>query len=70
MSTRAWLALMLLVAVFGGIGGWSLRIATVNDRYIRALAEKHEAATRYWDVHTNDILTNNTLERKKRDAKH
>lgn len=65
MSTRAWLALTLLAAIFGGIGGWSLRIATVNDRYIRALAEQHEARAQYWDIHTNDISTNNTLARER-----
>lgn len=65
MSVRAWLALITLATVFGGIGGWSLRVATVSDRYIRALAEKHEATAKYWDTRTNDILTNNTLNRRK-----
>lgn len=65
MSIRAWLAAIALATVFGGIGGWSLRIVTVNDRYIRSLAEQHEATKRYWDVHTNDIITNNTLARER-----
>lgn len=41
----------------------------IDNRYIRALAEKHEATARYWDTKTNEIITNNTLERKRRDAK-
>lgn len=65
MSVRAWLAAIALATVFGGIGGWALRISTASDRYIRALAEKHEATAKYWDTRTNDILTNNTLNRRK-----
>lgn len=36
------------------------------NRYIRALAERHEADAHYWDVKTNEILTNNTLEAQRR----
>lgn len=66
MSTRAWLALVGLAAVLGGIGGWSLRVSTVSDRYIRSLAEYHEANKRFWDTKTAEILTNNTLDIERR----
>lgn len=69
MSPRAWLAFVAIAFALGGVAGWSLRISTAGDRYIRALAEKHESSARYWDTKTNEILTNNTLERKKRDGK-
>lgn len=70
MSDRAWLALVAIALLLGGIAGWSLRISTTGDRYIRALAEQHEARSRYWDIQANDIITNNTLERNKRNANH
>ncbi len=69
MSVRAWLAFVAITSIMGGLAGWSLRVSTVGDRYLRALAEKHESQAHYWDIKTNDIITNNTLERKRRDAK-
>lgn len=60
----------LITGLFVGLGGgWMANGYTTQNRYLRALAEKHEAVTRYWDIKTNDIITNNTLERNKRDAK-
>ena len=66
-----WLVLVALVCglLTGGIGGWSLRVSATGDRYIRSLAEQHEAAKRYWDTHTNNIITNNTLEAKRREKR-
>jgi len=59
-----WLTITTAVLVGVLIGQiWTEQRA--DNRYIRALAEKHEAQARYWDVHTNDILTNNTLNRRK-----
>lgn len=69
MSARAWLAFAGMSLVLGLIIGWSVRVTTTSDRYIRSLAEKHEAAARYWDTQANNIITNNTLERKRRDGK-
>lgn len=62
-----WLILAALIA--GMVLGWISKGHTTDDRYIRALAEKHEAVTRYWDVKTNDIITNNTLETERRKKK-
>lgn len=55
-----------LVALILGVAyGWNLAENSANVCYIRALAEKHEASARYWDTKTNEILTNNTLNRRK-----
>lgn len=65
-----WTVLIFVAVIAGYVIGYNARANSVNDRYIRSLAEKHEAATRYWDTQTNEIISNNTLERKRRDAKH
>lgn len=69
MSPRAWAAACLLAAFFGGIVGWSARVATADHRYIRALAEKHESESRYWSRKTDQIINENEIERRKRDGK-
>lgn len=57
--------LALITGLLAGIMiGWNARGTTTSDQYLRSLVEKHEAATRYWDVKTNEILTNNTLNRR------
>lgn len=62
-------SLMLASLALGVIIGFLWAEHTSNNRYIRALAEKHEATAKYWDVRTNDIISNNTLERNRRDGK-
>lgn len=71
-----WAALLFALAA-GVTIGWGACTNATDIRYVRALAEQHEATKRYWDMHTNDILVNNTLrlrsgdtERTKQDAKH
>lgn len=62
--------LALLNGLLAGIMlGWNARSGATNDRYVRSLAEQHEARARYWDTQAHDIITNNTLERNKRDGK-
>lgn len=65
---REWIIISLLVFVTallaGVLLGWNARGGASSERYLRALVEKHEATAHYWDVKTNEILTNNTLERK------
>lgn len=65
-----WLLLTTIVAGLIGLAhGWNLAENSVNARYVRSLAEKHEASARYWDIKTNEILTNNTLEAKRREKR-
>ncbi len=64
-----WVLVVIAVGLLAAEVGWSLRARSTQDRYVLALAEKHEAAARYWDVKTNEILTNNTLERKSNGTK-
>jgi len=63
------LLLVMLALLLGVLIGWSTRVNYSKDRYIQALAEKHEATARYWEAQTHDIITNNSLERNKRDGK-
>ena len=56
------IVIALLIGVF--IGQIWTEHRTYN-RYIRALAQRHEVAAHYWDVKTNEILTNNTINRRK-----
>lgn len=48
MTIYAWFTALLLAAFFGGLIGWSARVHTQGDRYIRALAERHEAEASYF----------------------
>lgn len=48
MSGRAWLAACLLAIFIGGVIGWGARACTADHRYIRALAQRHEAEASYW----------------------
>lgn len=68
MSPRAWLAFAACVFVLGTVIGWSARLATTSDRYLRALAERHEAYDRYLNTQADFIITNNTLERNRRNG--
>ncbi len=68
MSPRAWLAFAACAFLMGGVFGWSARLATTSDRYLRALAERHEAYDRYLNTQADFIITNNTLERNKRNG--
>ena len=56
MSARAWLAACLLAAIFGGVIGWSARVLTADHRYIRALAERHEAESDYYTRQAGEII--------------
>lgn len=61
-----WLLLTAIVSMMIGLAhGWNLAENSTNVRYVRALAEKHEATARYWETKTNEIITNNTLNRGK-----
>lgn len=62
--------LILAALVIGAVLGWIGSGHSNNSRYIRSLAERHEAVARYWDTQTNNIITKNTLERDKRNANH
>lgn len=66
---REWIVISLLVFISGLLAGallgWNARGGATSDQYLRSLAEKHEAAAQYWDAKTNEILTNNTLNRRK-----
>lgn len=68
-----WIVISLLVLITGLLAGimigWNARINASNDHYVRALAEKHEASARYWDTKTDDIISNNTLERNQRNGR-
>ena len=68
MSPRAWLAFAACVFALGTVIGWSARLTTTSDRYLRALAERHEAYDRYLNTQADFIITNNTLERNKRNG--
>lgn len=63
-----WTVISLLALITGLLAGimigWNARGSTTSDQYLRSLVEKHEASTKYWDTKTNEIITNNTLERK------
>ena len=48
MTAQAWFMALLLAAFFGGLIGWSARVHTQGDRYIRSLAERHEGEASYW----------------------
>ncbi len=62
--------LILAALAIGTLLGWFGADHSANIRYIRSLAERHEAVARYWDTQTNIIITKNTLERDKRNANH
>ena len=68
MSDRSWLAFVAIVFILGGVFWWSARLATTSDRYLRALAERHEAYDRYLNTQADFIITNNTLERNQRNG--
>ncbi|QOX79824.1 hypothetical protein FY034_13080 [Trichlorobacter lovleyi] len=57
--------LILLALAIGLNIGFMWAEHTSNVRYIRSLAELHEARASYWEARTNDIITNNTLNRRK-----
>jgi hypothetical protein len=57
--------LILLALAMGLNLGFMWAGHTADVRYLRALAEKHEAIARYWDTKADDIISNNTLNRRK-----
>lgn len=65
---QVWAALLFALAA-GVIIGWGVRVNYSKDRYIQALAERHEAERTYWSKKTDDIITNNTLETERRKKK-
>lgn len=73
MSAREFVLISLVLSVVGvssgALIGWNARANATSDRYIRALAEKHETQARYWEAQAHDIITNNTLERERRKGK-
>jgi len=60
---------LLLTLLIGLAIGYSARVNYSKDRYIQALAERHEAEASYWSKKTNEIITNNTLEVERRKRK-
>ena len=59
--------ILTIVSVLGGYAiGWNARVADTRDRYLTSLAERHEAYTRYMNTQADNIITNNTLEAKRR----
>ena len=73
MSPREFFLISLVLSIVGvssgALLGWNARAHSTKDRYIHALAEKHETQARYWEAQAHDIITNNTLERNRRDGK-
>lgn len=67
MSFRAWLAACGLALALGTLIGWSARVVTTGDRYIRALAERHEAERRFWNRKAEQIINENDIERRKKE---
>jgi hypothetical protein len=57
MTARECLAACLLAAITGGIFGWSARVLTADHRYVRALAERHEAESNYYIQQAGEIIT-------------
>ena len=59
ISTRAWLALAGCALILGGVFGWAARATTADHRYIRALAERHEAEASYYYTQTDPLIREN-----------
>lgn len=59
MSARAWLLVCLLALFFGGLIGWAARAHTADHRYIKALAERHEAEARFFNRKTDEMIQQN-----------
>lgn len=45
---RLVIGMLAIGMVLGFTAGWSFRVFTADHRYIRALAERHEAVTNYY----------------------
>ncbi|MDA8412991.1 MAG: hypothetical protein M0023_04295 [Desulfobacteraceae bacterium] len=59
MTARAWLALCATAMILGALIGWSARTITTGDRYIRSLAEKHEATASYFNTKLDTMIQEN-----------
>lgn len=73
MTVRAWLVACTLALGFGGLLGWADRVHTADDRYIRALAERHEAEARFFNLKTAELIQQNKgniARERKADAEH
>lgn len=60
VNTRTWLIICLGILLFGWLGGcligWGLRTHTTNDRYMNSLAERHEAAAKFYNERTDQLI--------------
>lgn len=56
MTARSWLALCCCFLVFGALIGWAARATTTGDRYVRSLAERHEATTQFYNERTDQLI--------------
>lgn len=59
MSPRAWLAFCGIILFLGIISGWTARTVTADHRYIRALAERHEAEGSYFQARYDETIHEN-----------
>ena len=50
---------VILLLLIGSIFGWFVRTHTLNDRYILALALKHETAAKYYNERTDQLISAN-----------
>lgn len=52
-------AATIIGLLIGCLLGWSARTTTADHRYIRALAERHEAQTTYYFKATDELIQQN-----------
>ena len=71
MNAHTWFMALVLAALFGGLIGWSARVHTQGDRYVKALSERHEAEISYWLHKLDDQIQQNKgdISKEKTDAK-
>ncbi|MEI8133010.1 MAG: hypothetical protein WCG34_11305 [Leptolinea sp.] len=60
----------LILLGLGGVGGWSARVVSADHRYIRALAERDEAAVKFYKQEYEALIqTNQKLYRRDANGK-
>lgn len=52
-------AATLIGLLIGCLLGWSARVTTADHRYVRSLAERHEAETNYIYRKTDELIQQN-----------
>jgi hypothetical protein len=59
ISARFCLVFGLCALVAGLIAGWTLRVNHSSDRYIHSLAARHEATASYYNLKTDQMISEN-----------